>query len=121
MERRVRIALAALLVASGAFLALVFATLLGISDCSATCEERGERAPAIALIGAGAGLVLGGIVLSKRSGTDALGSGLLLTASVATLVGIVYAARGAYAYGGWTLAAGLVAAIAGGGILKRSH
>lgn len=119
MVPRARVAAGVVLILAGAALAIFFSLLLGIADCTEDCQRRGERAPAFALVGAGFGLVLAGAVVSRLGGRQAFGVGFLAMGAAAALIGIVYVSLQAYAYGGWTAAAGLVAAIVGGGLLRR--
>lgn len=119
MTPRRRFVLGVILIVAGTLLALFFLALLGIADCTGTCARRGERAPAFALVGAGLGLVLAGALVSRKGGREAFGIGFLAMGAAAAIIGILYVSLDAYAYGGWTLAAGLVAAILGGGLLRR--
>lgn len=81
MTRRRRLA-AVLLVLVGLAIAGFFALLLGIADCTAACQARGERAPVYASIGLGVGLAATGVTL--RAGTSrAIGVGMLCGGLVA--------------------------------------
>lgn len=106
-----RLAIAILLVVAGVTIAGFFGLLLGIADCSAACQARGERAPVYAFIGAGIGLVAMGLTL--RTGTmRATGVGMLCGGLVA-MNGALYviwaeAGRGAMVW---------VTLVAGGGFV----
>lgn len=111
MRRGARLALSTLLVVAGlAFLAF-FGLLLGVADCTLRCQERGERAPVFAFLGAGTLLVVWG--LRGRAGAlHAIGEGMLAGGAVA-LAGAAWVlaqgAGGAPAYVTLAIALGALA------------
>lgn len=112
MKRGVRIALGGALIAAGLLLALFFAMLVLVADCTAKCVADGERAPAYGLVGAGLGAILAGsLLLAHRPPWP----GLLAAGVLAMLAGLV--TRGPY---GWaTAGVGLVVAALGAWVTRR--
>lgn len=72
------------LVIVGLAVAVFYVALLAIADCSTACQERGERAPVFALIGAGIGLATFGLLANKLGRSRASGAGLVVLGAIVT-------------------------------------
>lgn len=112
MHNALRIVLRAVIVVVGVSLAAFYVLLFAIADCGGDCQARGERAAVYALVGAGVGLAVFGVLMGKgaaRAAFSALAAGGLACSgwSVIALIG---------GEGGWVWAsagAGAAAFVAG--------
>lgn len=115
---RGRALVAALLVISGVALAAFFWLVFAISDCSETCQLAGERAVPLALVGAGFGLVAGGIAV-RRGPARAAGSGFLAGGALGALaIAWIMLTENARGQASWLLMVTLALAALGAWMLR---
>lgn len=121
MERPARIALLALLVLAGLAVMAFFGLLLAIADCGPACVRRGERAPAMLLIGGGALLVALGLSL-RLGARRAAGVGLASGGAIA-LLGLAWTiADGARGAATWvSLAVAIGACVVGAWLVATTR